>query len=67
MSYVFVKNTTKIKISASQRISIKNCMNYYHNKNVGYVNFRRAIENYIWVARRAIVEKLLMRRLLVKT
>ena len=29
------KNTTKIKISASQRISIKNCMNYDHNKMFG--------------------------------
>ena len=34
-SYLFVKNTTKTKISASQRISIKNCINYDHNKNVG--------------------------------
>jgi len=27
------KNTNKIKISASQPISIKNCINYDHNKN----------------------------------
>jgi len=39
-SYLFVKNTTKIKISASQRISIKNCMNYGHNKNVGLFKFQ---------------------------
>ena len=32
---VFVNNTYKIKISASQRISIKNCMNYDHNKMFG--------------------------------
>jgi len=51
------KNTSKIKISASQRISIKNCMNYDHNKILGYLNFSLAIENYIWIARRAIVEK----------
>ena len=30
---------------------------------MGYLNFSRAIENYIWIARRAIVEKKLMRRL----
>jgi len=34
------KNTTKIKISVSQRISIKNCMNYDHNKNVGIFKFQ---------------------------
>ena len=32
-SYLFVQNTTQIKISASQRISIKNCMSFDHNKN----------------------------------
>ena len=26
-------------------------------KFLGYLNFSRAIENYIWTARRAIVEK----------
>ena len=34
-SYLFVKNTTKVKISASQRISIKNCIYYDHNKEFG--------------------------------
>jgi len=34
------KNTTKIKISASQRISIKNCMNCDHNKKVGLFKFK---------------------------
>jgi len=34
------KNTTKIKISASQRISVKNCMNYDNNKNVGLFKFQ---------------------------
>ena len=29
-----------IKISASQRISVKNCMNYDHNKNVGLFKFQ---------------------------
>ena len=29
-----------IKISASQHISVKNCMNYDHNKNVGLFKFR---------------------------
>jgi len=33
------KNTIEIKTSASQRISIKNCMNYDHNKNVGLFKF----------------------------
>jgi len=26
---------------------------------LGYLNFSRAIENYIWTARRAIVEKII--------
>jgi len=39
-SYLFVKNTTKIKISASQRISIKNCMNYDHKKIFGLFKFQ---------------------------
>ena len=39
-SYLFIKNTTKIKISASQRISIKNCMNYDHNRNFGLFKFQ---------------------------
>ena len=34
-SYLFVKNTTKIKISASQCISKVNCMHYDHKKNFG--------------------------------
>jgi len=37
--FVRKKNTTKTKISASQRISVKNCMNYDHNKNVGLFKF----------------------------
>ena len=37
---MFVKNTTKIKISASQRISIKNWINYDHNKNFGLFKFQ---------------------------
>jgi len=34
------KNTTKIKISASQCISIKNCINYDHNKKFGLLKFQ---------------------------
>jgi len=37
---LFVKNTSKIKISASQRIPFKNWMNYDHNKNVGLSKFQ---------------------------
>ena len=40
LSYLFVNNTTKLKISASQPISIKNCMNYDHNKNFGLFKFQ---------------------------
>ena len=35
-----MKYTTKIKISASQHISIKNCMNYDHNKFFGLFKFQ---------------------------
>ena len=34
-----------IKISASQRISIKNCMNYDHNKNFGLFKFQSGYRN----------------------
>jgi len=34
------KNTTKIKIGASQRISNMNCMNYDHNKMFGLFKFQ---------------------------
>ena len=34
------KKTTKIKLSASQRISNKNCMNYDHNKTFGLFKFQ---------------------------
>ena len=34
------KNTTKIKISTSQRISIRNCMNFDHNKMFRLFNFQ---------------------------
>jgi len=37
---LFIKNATKISISASQRMSIKNCMNYGYNKNVGLFKFQ---------------------------
>jgi len=36
------KNTPKIKISASQRISIKNCMNNDHNKHFRLFKFQSA-------------------------
>jgi len=39
MEWFVRKNTNKIKISASQRISIKNCMNYDHNKMFGLFKF----------------------------
>ena len=42
-----MENTNKIKISASQLISNMICMNYDHNKSLGYYNFIRAIENFI--------------------
>jgi len=38
--FVRRNNLTKIKISASQRISIKNGLNYDHNKNVGLFKFQ---------------------------
>jgi len=38
-NYLFVKNTTAIKISASQRTSIKNCVNYEHNKKTWLFKF----------------------------
>jgi len=34
------KHTTKIKISASQRIFNTKCMNYDHNKHVGLFKFQ---------------------------
>jgi len=39
------------------RISNMNCMNNDLNFLGGYLNFSRAIENSIWISRRAIVEK----------
>jgi len=38
-SYLFVKNAIKIKISGSQRISNRLCMNYDHNKKFGLFKF----------------------------
>ena len=38
---IFVrKNTIKIKMSASKRITVKDCMKYDHNKNVGLFKFQ---------------------------
>jgi len=54
---LFVKNTTKNKTSASQRISIKIVWIMTTTKCLGYLNFSRAMENYIWIAQMAIVEK----------
>ena len=39
-SYLFVKNTTKIKISVSKRVSNMNCMNYDHNQFFGLFKFQ---------------------------
>ena len=38
--FVRNKNTTKITISANQRISTMNCMNYGHNTNFGLFKFQ---------------------------
>ena len=40
---IFVRevNPTKINISASQRISNMNCMNYDHNKSLGLFKFKK--------------------------
>jgi len=39
------------------------CMNYDHNKKFGLFKFHRAMENFILIAQRAIIEKKLTRRL----
>ena len=40
------KNTTQIKISASQRISIKNFMNYDHNQMFGLFKFQSSYRKF---------------------
>ena len=48
------KNTTKITISASQRISIKNGMNYANNKYFGLFKFQSGYRK-LYLNSRAIV------------
>ena len=59
---VFCSLKTQIKISASQRISNMNCINFVPQK-MGNINFSRAKENSIRIAQRAIIGKQLTRRL----
>jgi len=51
------KNTTKIKIKQVNAIIIRIVWIMTTTNVLGYFNFSRAIENYIWIARSAIVEK----------
>jgi len=37
-----------------------NCMNYDHSKKMGYLNLSQAIENFIWIAERATVKKIII-------
>jgi len=43
---VFVENTRKIKISASQLISNMICMNYDHNRKFGLLKFHSGNEKF---------------------
>ena len=45
-SSLFVKNGTKIKISASQRISNMNCKNYNHNIKLGVFKFQSGYKKF---------------------
>ena len=58
-SCLFVKNTTKIKIIAGQRIFVMNCMNYDHNKKFRLFKFQSGYRKLYFNSPRAIVEKII--------